>query len=322
MPKKHYKYNPNTLKYERVETDWWILGAKAFGFISAAAILAVVMVMFYTKNVDSPKELALKEKIRNYELQTQIMEKKLHDLDEEIAFLNKRDEDIYREMLGAPLPEALKYQGIGGSKRYDALDEVTIGSAVLALQEHADALTRKAEFQQKSFEEILSLAKKKSQYLASTPAIQPIANKDLTRMASGYGHRIDPFYKMRKFHAGMDFTSPTGTEVHVTGDGVIEKIETKRWGYGKNIVVDHGNGYKTRYAHLSAFKCKVGQKVKRGETIGLVGSTGKSTAPHLHYEVIKDGKHVNPAHYYYNDLTPEEYERLIELSSHPNQSLD
>ncbi|HRW63453.1 MAG TPA: M23 family metallopeptidase, partial [Bacteroidales bacterium] len=165
-------------------------------------------------------------------------------------------------------------------------------------------------------------AKNKEEMVASIPAVMPISNKDLTRTASGWGWRIHPIYKIRKFHYGMDFTAPTGTEIYVTGDGTVERVETSLRGYGKNIVIDHGFGYKTLYAHLSGFNVRKGQKVKRGDVIGFVGSTGTSTAPHLHYEVYKDNKKVNPVHYYFNDLTPEEYEKMIFISTNSGQSFD
>jgi murein DD-endopeptidase MepM/ murein hydrolase activator NlpD len=271
---------------------------------------------------DSPNERKLRSEVNQQELQILSLKDKLSSLSTEMAVLEKRDEEIYREIFGAPLPESLRASGIGGTQRYENLNNLTLGSSLKSLNERMDELQRKAKVQKTSYSELVALAKKKTKMLASIPAIQPIPNKDLKRMASGYGYRIDPFYKTRKFHAGMDFTAPTGTEVHTTGDGVIEVVETKRWGYGKCIVVNHGFGYKTRYGHLTSFKVKVGQKVTRGQVIGLVGSTGKSTAPHLHYEVELNGQKQNPANFYYNDLTSEQYEEMIELSSHPNQSFD
>ena len=158
--------------------------------------------------------------------------------------------------------------------------------------------------------------------LAALPAIQPVSNKNLSRMASGYGYRIHPIYKTRKMHSGMDFSAKTGTEIYATGDGKISKVRKSRRGYGNHVVIEHGYGYKTLYAHMSKYIVRKGQKVKRGEVIGYVGSTGTSVAPHLHYEVHKDGKKINPVNFYYNDLTPEEYEKMLEISSQNNQSFD
>jgi murein DD-endopeptidase MepM/ murein hydrolase activator NlpD len=185
-----------------------------------------------------------------------------------------------------------------------------------------DQLSRKMLVQSRSYDELVKLAKAKADMLASIPAIQPISNKELRRMASGYGYRIDPIYKTRKFHKGMDFTAPTGTKIYATGDGVVKEIERKQWGYGQSIVLNHGFGYQTRYAHLSKSAVKPGQKVKRGELIGYVGSSGKSTAPHLHYEVLYRGDAVNPVNFYYNDLSPEQYETMLEIASHSNQAFD
>lgn len=177
--------------------------------------------------------------------------------------------------------------------------------------------------QSRSFDELISLASEKEEMLRSIPAIMPISNKDLTRTASGWGYRIHPIYKIRRFHYGMDFTAPTGTEVYSTGDGTIAGIKSSKRGLGNHIIIDHGFGYQTVYAHLDRFnKLRVGQKVKRGDVIGFVGSTGLSTAPHLHYEVHLNGKKVDPVNYYFNDLSPEEYERMIELSMRSGQSFD
>jgi murein DD-endopeptidase MepM/ murein hydrolase activator NlpD len=185
-----------------------------------------------------------------------------------------------------------------------------------------DAIERRMNSQSISFKELLDLAKNKEKMLTSIPAIQPVRNKHLKHMASGYGYRIDPVYKTRRMHTGMDFTAKVGTPVYATGDGYIEDLEQSGWGYGKCIVINHGYGYKTRYAHLSAFKVKKGQKIKRGALIGLVGSTGKSTGPHLHYEVEKGGQKVNPIHYYHSDLTPDQYEKLIEMSQNSFKAFD
>ncbi|MFT5479138.1 MAG: murein DD-endopeptidase MepM/ murein hydrolase activator NlpD [Bacteroidia bacterium] len=322
MAKTHYKYNSETLSYDTVKTAWWVKGLRIFGFLSIAFIFSLGIMKASFKYFDSPNERQMRVEMNQQELQILNLKKKLNNLSEEFIVLEKRDEDIYREIFGAPLPESLRASGIGGAKKYEELNGLSLGTSLKDMNIRLDELSRKANIQKTSYKELLKLATQKSKMLASIPAIQPIPNKDLKRMASGYGYRIDPFYKTRKFHAGMDFTAPTGTEVHSTGDGVIEKVEAQRWGYGKSIVVNHGFGYKTRYAHLSKFMVKPGQKVTRGQVIGLVGSTGKSTAPHLHYEVEVNGQKQNPTSFYYNDLTSAQYEEMIELSSHPNQSFD
>jgi murein DD-endopeptidase MepM/ murein hydrolase activator NlpD len=322
MAKNRYKYNPETLNYETVKTPLWILGLKLFGFLCAVAIFSTIVVSASYSFFDSPNERKLRKELVDHKFKIDELETRLTDLSGAVSALEEKDDEIYREIFNAPMPESLKNAGIGGTRKYSSLHNLTYGKSINRLNQKLDLLSSKVRVQETSYNQLIKLAKQKTKNLASVPAIMPIPNKDLKRMASGYGYRIDPFYKTRKFHAGMDFTAPTGTEVHVTGDGVVESIEVKRWGYGKNIVVNHGFGYKTLYAHLSTFKVQRGQKVTRGQVIGLVGSTGKSTAPHLHYEVILGGVKQNPAGYYYNDLSDEQYEEMIELSSHPNQSFD
>ena len=237
--------------------------------------------------------------------------------------LVEQDETVYREIFGAdPIPSDVRTAGTGGTDKYKALEAFEAGQRFKELHEKLDALYAQMKVQGSSYEELISLAKKKAKMLASIPAIQPISNKDLRRVASGFGYRIDPIYRTRKMHKGIDFSAPKGTEVYATGDGVIQSVKRQRWGYGVHIIINHGYGYTTLYGHLSKTLVRPGQKVKRGQLIGQVGSTGKSTAPHLHYEVAKNGVQVNPIGYFYNDLTPEQYEEIIKLSSNPNQSFD
>ena len=181
-------------------------------------------------------------------------------------------------------------------------------------------MKKKLASQSKSFDEVFDLTKEKQKMIKSIPSIQPVSNRDLTRIASGFGLRMHPIYKIIKMHKGMDFTAPIGTEIYATGDGIVEKVG---WvgGYGRTIMINHGFGYKTRYAHCSKYNCRKGQKVKRGDLIGFVGNTGQSSGPHLHYEVFKNNRQINPVNFFFNDLSPEEYDKVIEISSRPNQSL-
>jgi murein DD-endopeptidase MepM/ murein hydrolase activator NlpD len=212
--------------------------------------------------------------------------------------------------------------GVGGSEKYAYLNGFSNSELIKSTSETMDMLERRLNSQRLSFKELLDIAKNKEKMLSSIPAIQPVRNNDLKHMASGFGYRIDPIYKTRRMHTGMDFTANVGTEVYSTGDGVVESLEKSGWGYGQCIVINHGFGYKTRYAHLSAFKVSQGQKIKRGELIGLVGNTGKSTGPHLHYEVEKGGQKVNPIHYYHSDLSPAQYEKLLEMSQNSFKAFD
>ena len=232
-----------------------------------------------------------------------------------------------KSCIGRPLhakefPEELRLMGAGGSDKYAHLSDLPNSKLLISTSAELDKLERRLHAQSLSFTELLKLAKNKEKMLRCIPAIQPVRNTELKRGISGFGYRIDPHYKTRRMHTGVDFTADKGTDIYVTGDGVVEEIENKRWGYGKSIVVNHGFGYKTRYAHLSAFKVKKGQKVKRGELIGLIGSTGKSTGPHLHYEVIRNGEKVNPIGYFHSDLTPEQYEQMLEMSENSHQAFD
>ena len=296
---------------------------KTLLFVGPTLVTSVVLALFIaplfktTVNTELERE---NDKLRaeNAKVQT--------DLDlimEVLDDIENRDEGIYRVVFNAEkFPSEMRKMGTGGAEKHVDLEGYEASELMKATALKIDQVKKKLYGQSLSFDELMKLAKKKEKMLASLPAIQPVNNKDLRRMASGYGWRIDPIYKTKRMHWGMDFTAEKGTEVYATGNGVVEVVETKAWGYGKSVIINHGFGYRTRYAHLSKFNVKVGQKVKRGEVIGFVGSTGKSTANHLHYEVEKNGKKVNPVHYYHSDLSPEDYEKLIEMSNQSNQSFD
>lgn len=321
--KQQYRYNPKTLSYEEVQVSIWVKGLKVMLWIAPNIIVGLVLAYFFARRIDSPKEKELKAKITRYETQLNKMNEDLALINKVLDDVQKRDEDLYRIALYADeFPEELRIMGTGGSDKYGHLRDLPNSQLLINTSTNIDALERRLHAQTLSFQELVNLAKNKEKMLACIPAIQPVRNTDLKRMASGYGYRIDPIYKTRRMHSGMDFTADKGTEVYATGDGVIEVVESMKWGYGKNIIINHGFGYKTRYAHLSAFKVRKGQKVKRGDLIGLVGSTGKSTGPHLHYEVLKNGKPVNPIGYYHSDLTPSQYEQLLEMSKNSFKALD
>ncbi len=292
-------------------------------FIAPSILLALVLAIFFTSRIDSPREKQLASELQKTENELKRMQNDIQLANDVLDVIQTRDEELYRAALYADkFPEELRQMGTGGSNRYAYLNGLSNTELLKNTVQQVDQLEKRLQAQSLSFRELLELAKEKEKILASIPAIQPIRNSDLTRRIGGYGWRIDPIYKTRRRHAGMDFTADRGTEVYATGDGVVEAIEKKRWGYGKSIIINHGYGYKTRYAHLSAFEVRVGQKVKRGELIGLVGSTGKSTGPHLHYEVVVNGIKVNPIGYYHSDLSPEQYEQLLEMSENSFQALD
>lgn len=323
MTKVKYRYDKDSLTYEKVE-----MGAKQYavrigGYLSAAAVFSVIVVLLFTTFFDSPKEKQLEREIANLEMQYKILNERMIDASTVLAELREKDDDIYRVIFEAePIPSTVREAGYGGVNRYQNLEGYVNSDVIKETNEKLDKLTRQLVVQSRSFDEVIALAKSKEEMLSAIPAIQPVANEKLKRVASGFNWRIHPIYKIRHFHTGIDFTANRGTEIYATGDGVVKEVEIKRNGYGKNIKIDHGYGYVTLYAHMSKFNVRKGQKVKRGEVIGYVGSTGTSTAPHLHYEVIKHGEKINPVNFFFNDLSPEEYERVVELSSRSNQSFD
>ena len=281
-----------------------------------------ILLIFY-QFFDSPKEKKLKLEIQNLTSQYEVIDKNMKQVEIVLDEIQDRDDNIYRVIFEAdPIPTSIRKQGFGGVNRYEKLLGLSNSELMINTSKKIDQLTKQLYLQSKSFDEVIDLAKNKSNMLASIPAIQPVANKDLKRMASGYGYRIHPIYKTRKMHYGMDFSAKTGTEIYSTGDGVVSKVKRSKRGYGNYVKINHGFGYETLYAHMSKYIVKKGQKVKRGEVIGFVGNSGISTAPHLHYEVRKDNKKINPVNFYYNDLSPEEYEKMLEISLQSNQSLD
>lgn len=323
MRKERFRYNPKTLSYEKEEISVGKRVLRVLLWMAPSIVLGLVLAFFFTRRIDSPKEKELKAELKKYEAEVMRMQSDINLINDVLNDIEKRDEDLYRMALYADkFPDELRRMGAGGSDKYAYLRKLPNSELLINTSSSIDELERRLHAQTLSFRELIQLAKDKEKMLACIPAIQPVRNTDLKRMASGYGYRIDPIYKTRRMHSGMDFTADKGTEVYATGDGVIELVERKRWGYGKQIVIDHGFGYKTRYAHLSEFKVRRGQKVKRGDLIGLVGSTGKSTGPHLHYEVLRNNRAVNPIGYYHSDLTPEQYEQLLEMSEKSFKALD
>jgi murein DD-endopeptidase MepM/ murein hydrolase activator NlpD len=281
------------------------------------------MVIIFFQFFDSPKEKRLNREIEYLSNQYEVIHDKMTQVDIVLDNLQHRDDNIYRVIFEAdPIPSSIRKAGFGGVNRYQQLSGYSNSELVVRITEKADQLSKQLYIQSKSFDEIITLVKNKAEMLACIPAIQPVANKDLSRMASGYGYRIHPIYKTYTLHTGMDFSATRGTPIYATGNGKIAKVRRSGRGYGNHIIIDHGYGYKTLYAHMTKYIVRKGQKVKRGEIIGYVGSTGTSVAPHLHYEVHKDGRKINPANFYYNDLNPDEYEKMLEISSRSNQSFD
>ncbi len=325
MSKVKYYYDPDTLSYRKIEPKksrryrniaLFFLGSMLFG-------LLCLVLLLNTDLINTPRELSLQREVKNYELQFELLNKKMDQINDVLDNIAERDNNIYRLYFQAnPIPDEQRRAGFGGVNRYKDLEGFNNSEMVIATTKRLDIIKKQMAIQSKSLDEITVLAAEKEKLLAAIPAIQPINNEDLTRMASGYGWRSDPFTKARKMHWGMDFTAPNGTAVYATGDGRVTRADNNASGYGKHIRIDHGYGYLSLYGHLSQYNVKEGQKVKRGDLIGFVGSTGRSEAPHLHYEVWKDEDRINPINFYYGSLTPEEFESMLKYANQENQSLD
>lgn len=321
--KEQFKYNPETLSYDKVTVS---AGRRIFRVVLVSApsiLLGLLLALLFTRQIDSPKEKELKLTIEKQEIELERLHKGMLLVNEVLDVIEERDENLYRNVLYADkFPESMRRMGAGGSDKYSYLRGLKSDSLLLLTSAGLDQLERRLNAQSLSFRELLKLVKEKENMITCIPAIQPIRNRDLRKAISGFGWRVDPIYKTRHMHTGMDFTAAKGTEVYATGDGVVQIVENKAWGYGRSIVINHGYGYQTRYAHLSAIGVSEGQTVKRGHLIGLVGSTGRSTGPHLHYEVVKNGTKVNPIAYYHSDLTPSQYEELLKASNNSSKALD
>jgi len=323
MRKQKYRFNSEKLSYEIIDLSlgkrllrWCLIGAPSI-------IMGLLFAFFFSQRMTSPKEAQLQRELEVMVLRYSDLTEDLKVVHKTLDAIEQRDKDLYRVALYTDeFPEEYRKMGIGGSNRYDYLTNYSSGKLMKDVSLQMDELEQRLVGQSMSLQELQKLAKDREKLLSCVPAIQPVSNKDLKRIASGFGWRIDPIYKTSRLHAGIDFSADIGTEVYVTGDGIIESAEMNASGYGKCIVVNHGFGYKTRYAHLSEFKTKVGQTVKRGELIGLVGSTGKSTGAHLHYEVEMNGKKIDPIHFFHSDLSPEEYEQVIHLSKQSYKAFD
>jgi len=324
MAKQKYYYDKDSCKYIRVKTTPGTVILNTLGILSLTLIMAAGIVILYHNYFESPKEVKLKNELKNLEFYYDELFKKVNDLDKQMTDMAYRDDNIYRVVLGSePIDKGIREAGVGGADRYEDIRtrDIEHEELIVKLNESVDKLRRKVYIESKSHDEIIELADNKEKLFAAIPAIQPIPKRETVMLASGFGIRIHPIYKVRKMHTGIDFAAPIGTPIYAAADGVIDNVEISFTGYGKKVEIDHGYGYRTRYAHMHMFVVKRGQRIKRGELIGYVGDTGLSTAPHLHYEVFINGSQVNPIHYFFNDLNPAEYAKIIELASIENQSL-
>jgi len=323
MGRTKYKFNSESLSFDKIRLGAKDLFLRALAFFIGSLLIAVVYWFIFALFIDSPKEKALKREIAQLTLQYEMIDREMGNLEKVIEHLEETDDNLYRTIFEAePIPATLREGGVGGINRYDQMEGFANSRIVIETASRLDKLRKKVYIQSKSFDDLINLAVEKEDMLRSIPAIMPISTRDLTRVASGFGLRIHPLYKITKFHAGMDFTAPSGTEIYATGDGTVAKVSSSKRGMGNHIIIDHGFGYTSIYAHLDSFNVRAGQKVHRGDVIGFVGNTGMSIAPHLHYEIKLNGTNVDPVNYYFNDLSPHEYELMVEIASKTGQSFD
>lgn len=323
MKKIKYFYNTHTLRYEKLITPLRVKLLRVFAFIATAFVTSAIISYFAFRFVGSPTEKILRA--QNIELQDryQHLSKQLNGIQQQMTELEKRDNEVYRSIFEAkPIPDSARARQLEQQQEIAKVEGMGNNELLLSIYKTINALGSRIKVQQQSYKELAVLVKSKEQILAGTPAIQPVSNRDLNRIASGFGYRIDPIYKTPKMHAGLDFTAPQGTPIYATADGRIKTAANLSNGYGNHVVIDHGYGYETLYGHMLRIKARSGQKVKRGEIIGYVGSTGKSTGPHCHYEVRKNGHKLDPVYFFYNDLDPRQFDELLKRAKLSNQSFD
>lgn len=324
MARIKYYYDTETCKYERIKVRKRDVVINALGFLSLVLVFAAAIVVVLSQYFETPKTVAQAREIEELQSRYEYVQEEVSNMEKMLDVLQEKDDNVYRVVFEAePIPETVREAGSGGVLRYKSLLESDLDNKelVVSTMDKIDRVKKKMFIQTKSYDEIMDLAMDKEKLYQSMPAIQPVSNKELRRLSSGFGRRTDPILKVKKMHYGTDFSAPQGTPVYATGDGVIKFTRKSFNGFGWHIMIDHGFGYETLYGHMSQFNVKSGQSVKRGDLIGFVGNTGKSTAPHLHYEVHINGRAVNPVNYFYKDLNPKEYEEILRLSSIENQSL-
>ncbi len=323
MRKIKYYYNTHTLRFEKIETPLRVKLLRIFGFIAASLVTAFLIVVVAYYNIESPKEKFLRQQNDDLKDNYALLRDRLNQLELQMHELENRDNKVYRSIFEAqPVPDSARIQDLETKKEVKMVESMGETDLVRSMASQLNNLSLRLTFQSKSYNEIEDMVKNKEKLLAAIPAIQPVSNKDLTRIASGFGTRIDPVYKIPKFHAGLDFTASQGTPIYATSDGVVKMSGNSGNGYGNHVIINHGFGYETLYGHMVRIKARQGQSVKRGEVIGYVGSTGKSTGPHCHYEVHRNGTPVDPIYYFYNDLTPAQFDRILKLAAANNQSFD
>lgn len=323
MSKVKYKFNTKSLTYEKVSITFKERTLKLLSYLATGTVFATITIILAYNFLDSPKEKKLRREIEKLKLEYEALNGKMLMAEGVLADLQDRDNNIYRVIFESePIPDNIRKAGFGGSDRYRNLQGYDNTQVMEETSQKLDRLLKQIYIQSKSFDDVLKLAKNKEEMINSIPAIMPLNIKNMIRQPGGFGWRTHPIYKTQEFHPGMDFPAAEGVPIYATGDGIVEQSDANMQGYGNHVVINHGYSYQTLYGHMSKIMVRAGQKVKRGQLIGLVGSTGLSTAPHLHYEVIKNGQKVNPINFYYNDLNPEQYQQMLQLSQQSSQSFD
>lgn len=324
MSKVRYKFNTKSLTYEKVKTTLRERLWRLTTYLATGLVFATLTIFLSRQFLPSPAEKKRDREIEALKLQYELLDNKMQQAQKVLNDLEDRDDNIYRAIFESePIPKTMRYGGSGGGDQYAVFDSYDNADLLKTVTERMDRLLKQIYVQSKSFDEVVKLASNKEKLFASLPAIMPINQKYLAHtVTSGFGWRTHPIYKTQEFHQGMDFSAEQGTPIYATGDGTVERADNLQQGYGNHVVINHGFGYRTLYGHMSRIGCKAGQKVLRGQLIGYVGSTGLSTAPHVHYEVIRNGDAVNPINYYYNDLSPQQYQMLVESSKKATQSFD
>jgi murein DD-endopeptidase MepM/ murein hydrolase activator NlpD len=323
MKKIKYYYNTHTLRYEKLETPLRVKLLRVFGFIAAALVTAAIISLLAFRFIGSPNEKLLRAENERMKDRYRELTKETKKIEQQMKELEDRDNEVYRSIFEAtPIPDSARLKDLEKEQQIAKVEGMEQNDLINSIVTTLNNMQSRINAQKASYKDLGGMVKDKEKLLAATPAIQPVSNADLKRIASGFGYRIDPVYKTVKLHPGLDFAAPAATPIYATANGTVEFAGNRGDGYGNNVIINHGYGYKTLFGHMFRIKARAGQRVNRGEVIGWVGSTGKSTGPHCHYEVIKNGNKIDPIYFFYNDLTPEQFDRLLKLAAASNQSFD
>ena len=323
MKKIKYYYNTHTLRFEKLETPLRVRLLQVFGFIAASIVTGLIIIFIAFKYIDSPKDKLLRQENDDMHESYSLLRERVNQLEMQMDELENRDNSVYRSIFEAePIPDSARVKDMEAKNEVKLVQRMGETELVKSMTSQLNNLSLRLAYQDQSYVEIADMVKNKAKLINAIPSIQPVSNKNLNRIASGFGYRIDPVYKDRRPHQGLDFTAPQGTPIYATADGTVKEVGFTTSGFGNRVVINHGFGYETLYGHMYRFKARVGQRVKRGEVIGYVGNTGKSTGPHCHYEVHRGGRPVDPIYYFYNDLTPAQFDRILKLAAAGNQSFD